>query len=506
MNRDIQKTLVYVAVALVLGGAALYARVDRSTTPPIFEDQGKKFFDDFDPNKCTSMEVIDYDPSTASILPFKVALKDGKWVIPSHHDYPADARQRLVSTATDVIGLTKDSFRSNLVQDQEACGVIDPLDVKATTLKGIGKRVTLKDVTDKVLADFIIGNPVKDHPDQRYVRVPGQKAIYGVNVKADLSTRFADWIETNLLKLDAARVRKVVIDHKSYEVDGRQLKIIPGDLITLDRKDANSTWTVSDTPPGKEPNTETLLAMTKALGDLKIAGIRPKPEGLAADLKQAPGEVLPSSDEAYISLVRKGFVPTKSGVFSSKGEVLVTTDEGILYTLRFGEILLATGNELSAGTEPSKSAKALEKAGGKPSDETSEGRYLFVTAAFDPALLPPPPPPTPDDQFPDDPFAYAEGETTKLPESPPAKAKSEKLKKERDDAIAEGNKRAKELSDRFAAWYYVTPGDSYKTIVLDRLNLIRDKTAKPANPRPGQGGFPPGFDPASLGQPFSPGN
>ena len=31
---------------------------------------------------------------------------------------------------------------------------------------------------------------------------PSLKRIYGVNVKADLSTRFADWIETNLLKLD----------------------------------------------------------------------------------------------------------------------------------------------------------------------------------------------------------------------------------------------------------------------------------------------------------------
>ena len=143
--------------------------------------------------------------------------KDGKWVIPSHYDYPADAKQRLVDTATGVIGLTKDSIRSDRVEDQEAFGVVDPLDPKSTSLKGIGKRVTLKDASDKVLADFIIGNEVKDHPDQRYVRVPGQKRIYGVNVKVDLSTRFADWIETNLLKLDAARVRKVVIDHKSFD-------------------------------------------------------------------------------------------------------------------------------------------------------------------------------------------------------------------------------------------------------------------------------------------------
>ncbi len=500
MNRDFQKTLVFVLIAFVMTGAALFARYDRSSGPEAFNDQGKKFFDDFDPNTCTSMEVIDYDPVTASVMPFKVAQKDGKWVIPSHSDYPADARQRLVDTATGVIGLTKDSIRSDRTEEHEILGVIDPLDIKSNTLKGIGKRVTLKDLTGKVLADFIIGNEVKDHPEQRYVRVPGQKRTYGVNVKVDLSTRFADWIETNLLNLDPTKVRKIVIDHKSFDLDSRQL--VPGEILTLERKDANSAWTVSDTPPGKEPNTETLLALSKALGDLKIAGIRPKPEGLTADLKQAPGEIQPTTREAMLSLVRKGFYPTNAGMLSSKGEVNVTTDEGIVYTLRFGEVLIASGNELSAGTEPSKSAKALEKAAGKSAEETSEGRYLFVTAAFNPALLPPPPPPTDDDKFPDDPFAYEPTEPRMLPQSPIAKAKAEQLQKERDEAIAAGQKRAKELSERFAAWYYVTPGESYKTIVLDRANLIRDKSAKPANPRPGPGGLPPGFDPASFGQPL----
>ncbi len=45
------------------------------------------------------------------------------------------------------------------------------------------------------------------------MRVPGQKRIYGVNVKADLSTRFADWIETNLLKVEASKIRRIVFDN-----------------------------------------------------------------------------------------------------------------------------------------------------------------------------------------------------------------------------------------------------------------------------------------------------
>ena len=176
MNHEMKKTLVFVVAALLMSGAAILGRVDRSIRPEAFNDQGQKFFDDFDPTTCTTLEVIDFDPETASASPFKVTYKNGKWVIPSHDNYPADAKQRLIDTATGVYGLIKDRIASDRVEDQEAFGVIDPLDPKLTGFKGIGKRVTLKDASDKVLADFIIGNEVKDHADQRYVRGPRAEA------------------------------------------------------------------------------------------------------------------------------------------------------------------------------------------------------------------------------------------------------------------------------------------------------------------------------------------
>ena len=72
-----------------------------------------------------------------------------------------------------------------------------------------------------------------------------------------------------------------------------------------------------------------------------------------------------------------------------------------------------------------------------------------------------------DDKFPDDPFVEEPEVWPIVAESPQAKAKAEKIEADRDKLVAEGQKRAKELSDRFAAWYYVTPGDSYRTIVQD---------------------------------------
>ena len=308
--------------------------------------------------------------------------KDGKWSIPSHYNYQADAKQRLVDTATGVIGLVKDSIRSDRAEDQEAFGVVDPLDTKASnSLKGIGKRITLKDASDKVLADFIIGKEVKDHPDQRYVRVPGQKRIYGVNVKVDLSTRFADWIETNLLKLDAARVRKVVIDQKEFDpTTGRE---VPGDVITLDRKDSSTPWTIEGMPEGKEPNTETLLALSNALGDLKIAGIRPKPEGLTADLKQAPGEVKPTT-QACLAGRWQGVLPhqDRPALQQGRGDRQDRRGGGLHPPIRRGRH--RHRRRTLRRVEPSKEAKDL----GKATNKGTKARPRAATSSSPPPSTP----------------------------------------------------------------------------------------------------------------------
>ena len=175
-----RKTIFFGGAAIVLLLLVLITS-PRSVTPEVFLDQGEAFFPEFtDPNQATSLEVIDYDEETGEALPFKVLFKDGKWSIPSHHDYPADGKDRLAKTAAGVIDIKKDDFRTNNVADHEACGVIDPLDETETSLEGRGTRVTLKAENDKVLADFIIGKEIPDRTGFRFVRVPEQKRVYMV--------------------------------------------------------------------------------------------------------------------------------------------------------------------------------------------------------------------------------------------------------------------------------------------------------------------------------------
>ena len=354
MNTDVRKTLVFVAVAVLLMGAAFVRLPDRTSRSTDFKDQGEEFFPNFkDPFACTDLEVVEYDPTTANPSPFKVMFKDGKWVIPSHNNYAADAKDRLAKTAASVTDLRKDTIRSDRPDDHEAMGVVDPLDTKGG-LKGIGKRVTLRDKSEKVLADFIIGKEIdatkskdSEKGGQRYVRMPGKNRVYGVNVKADLSTRFADWIETNLLKLDASHIRSIKFDN--YKVDPEQGRLLRGDVLTISRKDASAPWTLDkEIPVGQELNTEKITTLTSALGDLKIVGVRPKPEGLSRELKLATSnDVKPTTTSAARSLMSKGFYPTEGGqLLSNQGEVVVTTDEGGVYTLRFGEVYFGTGEDL----------------------------------------------------------------------------------------------------------------------------------------------------------------
>ena len=90
---ELLKTLTFVAVALLLTGAAFVSTRDHSQKSARFNDQGQPFFADFkDPLACTDLEVVSFDPSTATATRFRVMFKDKKWVIPSHYDYPADAQ------------------------------------------------------------------------------------------------------------------------------------------------------------------------------------------------------------------------------------------------------------------------------------------------------------------------------------------------------------------------------------------------------------------------------
>ena len=448
-----RKTLTYGAVAIGFLLLALFT-APREATPDAFLDQGEGFFPEFtDPNAATTLEVIEFDEATAAASPFKVTFQDGKWTIPSHHDYPADAKDRLAETAAGVIGIGKDDFRTSNVADHEACGVIDPLEETATTLKGRGKRVTIKGKNQQVLADLIIGKTPEGKGNLRFVRVPGQKRVYVSRMDIDISTKFEDWIEQDLLEVDKEDIDRIIL--KNYSIDELTGRIKQGGDVVLQKKE--DQWTANRMSSNQEVDRTKMDDLVRAVDELSIVGVRPKPEGLSRNL-QSSGEEVAISQNDILSLQSKGYYFTRDGsLVSNEGELQLLTQKGIRYTLRFGEIVYGTGEAITAGTDSS----------GDKESGPGENRYLFVTTSFLP------------DRFP----------KVRKPDSTEFlnKAKSEwtstdKKNKELNDRHEEWQKKVKEgrelserLNARFADWYYVISSDSFEKVHLKRKDLVKRK-------------------------------
>jgi hypothetical protein len=494
---DLKKTGVYVAVAVALLVTAVLAGLPSGKGPRDFDDQGQKFFTDFTlPEQATSLEVVEFDPATGDARPFNVALKDGRWVIPSHYDYPADAKDRLANTAAGVLDLTKDTIRSDRAEDHKDLGVLDPLDPKVLSYEGLGKRITLKDKGDRVLADLIVGKPVPGQAEQRFVRLPGQNRVYGAKLaNVDISTRFSDWIETNLLQIRPQAVKTITFYNDKVEIRGRRPELVRGEHITVERAETVGTpppgktpprWKLDDVPPGKEVNTSALDTLTSTLGDLRIVGVRPKPPGLSADLKSASGRIQ-QDDISFLSLADKGFYITDRGLFSSEGNVYTTTDDGLLYLLHFGKVTFARGEALSAGAKDPAKDVVTSEGEGTP-DGAVESRFLFVTVQFQPDVIPPPSPAPVAGELPLDLFAKSVTERASYEKTQAENVARDKANYEKK--LEDGKKKADELKARFAGWYYLVPGDAFRKIVLDRDSLTRDPALPTAPSPPRQGGFP----------------
>lgn len=446
---ELKLTKTLAGAALLLAIVAIVT-APRNVTPSAFLDQGEPFFPDFgDPNVATTLEVIEYDEETASARPFKVTNENGLWTIPSHHNYVADGEERLAQTAAGMITITKDDFRSDNVADHERLGVVDPLE-ETPTLRGRGKRVTIKGKNDKVLADLIIGNEVEGRENFHFVRVPGQKRVYAAKVDVEISTTFSDWIEKDLLQVERSKIARVIL--RDYSIDERTLRVDERDTITLEKEDG--TWTADNMRANQEVDTTKMNDLLRAIDELSIVGVRPKPEGIDARLS---GDTVSRAD--ILSLQSRGFYLSRDGeLFSNEGELQARTNEGVLYTLRFGEILYGSGEAVSAGAE------SVDDEGAGP----GENRYLFVTAEFDATALPEEPPEPANRDFEDK-------EESELTEEDEANQELAEAYDSWVEKMETGREKAQELTERFAPWYYVISAESFDTMDLDREDLVTVK-------------------------------
>jgi len=407
---SLQRTLIFVVAAIVSTGLAFTA--SEFTKPKKLAEHGefgKDFFPEFtDPSKASAIRVITFDEETAIAKDFTVVNKDG-WRIKSHNDYPADGKDQLAKAASSVISLKRGSLVTRRETDYERFGVIDPLDEKNTILKGRGTRITLLETGDTALADFIIGKKVEGSEDKRYVRKADEKNVYVIAMKFDVSTKFADWAETNLLKLNGTDLVKLRASQPKYN-DQEELEGV--EVVELDREKSADPWKLAGiNEAAEELKTEEINTMVTTLSDLRLVGVRPKPafKGqpvLNADLKiqlpkelaanpQIRGEVV---EFVQSNLREKGFFLGKDDagerqIVSREGELTSSTKDGIVYRLTFGSVFSGTEEEIETGSkeEPKEGEAAKKKSGKDKAENQKKSRYLFVRAEFDEKLLGEPP-------------------------------------------------------------------------------------------------------------------
>ena len=447
---DQQKTISFVGTAVV---TLLLAVATHHLTQPAestgFELVGTEFFEDFEGgSQAGSLEVLAIDPDSTNLKQFRVEEKDGVWTIPSHFGYPAEAADRLATTASSLIGLTRESLAGRLKTEHEKFGVLDPLGEDNLDPESTGKRVTIKDKSGEVLVDLIIGKEAAETKatDSQlafgqeaglrnfYVRRPDEPQTFKVALDLELSTRFSDWIRPDLLNLNGADVRQIDIDN--YELVeqadplGRVTSLYKtqGDQMKFSRDTGFGPWTMEglDVDTNNLDSTKINSAVTK-LDNLKIVGVRKKMtykdqqllsanfeineiEELEKDRRlkvQVFGQFQQELSDYGFNLTPVAQNSNELTIVSNTGQISAGTSEGVLYTLQFGNPVSGDEDEIEIGISPSKSdessaanddeesqgeseAATDSTDGDKASDGAEEdvkNRYLMIRVSFEESLL-----------------------------------------------------------------------------------------------------------------------
>jgi hypothetical protein len=547
--KETGRTLSFVGVALVSAAVAWYVNAGaKPAEAEAFAKVGTEFYPDFtDPLKAGSLEITSYDKTAKETQSFEVEFQRGLWRIPSHHGYPADAKDRLENAATSLIGITRQALVGRRSNAHERFGVIAPpetssaVELDSESLDGVGQRMTLKDKSGNVLADYILGKRVAGQPNLYFVRKPDEDETYHAEIDLDVSTKFGDWVEKDLLKLNRENLLSMEfssIDELRQVItpSGRPL-VIPVKQTAIVHRPETGTgtkWLIDDLNEAKEQvNTSEIGTIQTGLDSLELNGVRPKLKGLTPELTVDEGQFPKNQNpgdyfrDLQRELGARGFLlappieeteQEKFVLFGKGGELTAKTNEGLAYHMHFGNAFSGTEHDIEVGKtevadeegneadDPEKSEDSTDK------PKTTLNRYLFIRVELDESLLgkapvKPEEPEKPEGLKESDP-APAKPDENK--EKTPEELQQEQLKRDYESKLTlyknqlvayeednkvyqkklkDGKAKAAELNNRFGEWYYVIPATSYENLTFTRADVVEEKkTEEPDSPAAGTPG------------------
>jgi len=403
------KTGIFWLIAVVMMSIAAFVAWPNAATDVENPFQpGAPLLDTFtDPLAAASLKIVTFNEEQGQLGSFEVRKdpESGMWTIPSRGGYPADALEQMREAANALVGLKILDIQTSNAEDHDDLGVEEPkMEDLEVGDEGVGRLVTFKNDQQETLASLIIGDPLKDDPQKRYVRIPGQDPVYVVKLDdSPLTTRFQDWIEEDLLQLSSIDIQEMEIKDYSTafnaatEGGGGQISLTRNytavvemegtewelkSLIEFDPTNPLADPTPVEVGPDKTLNRLKLDQIKNALDDLRIVNVVRKPDGMSATLRA--NQDLLSDKDAITSLAQRGFYPVPSGpngeteILSANGELSVVLGEGVKYVMRFGNIAGVTNSEDTSGDPASAEVEA------------GVNRYLLVTTVVDESKFPPP--------------------------------------------------------------------------------------------------------------------
>ena len=444
--------------------------------PPARNDaddlRGEPLFPRFaDSLAAASVEIVNRD-AEGRTRRVHLVRADGRWLLESHFDYPADAPARLAAVITGLMRLTVLDSAGENVADHESLGALDPDEAAPTAAaRSVGTRVTIKDSAGKALLALIVGSEVRGRPELRHVRRAGQIPAYIVKADAgQLSTRLADWIDDDLLGLKSWDIQRIEIEDYAIERQGGSLALDARSRMTLLFDDAGKPpwrladcqvmaagqWQAKPLAANEGLRLAALDDLKGALCDLRILDVARKPPKLAKDFEA--GEAIVVNQEIVDSLTSRGFYPTKMDkevkLYAQQGEIRVLMKDGMRFLLRIGD------SDAPAPEDHKTRTPRVLAPVAKPN------RWLLATADFDPAAIPPPRlEPLP---------AGGLVPSGDLQDRARIEKDNQRKQAEHQEQVAAGGRRAKQLNARFADWYYLVSDE-----LCGKLRVGREQAVGP---------------------------
>lgn len=315
----------------------------------------QNLFETYETNDVRSISITEFSDDSNRIEQFRLRRKGERWVIPSAGDFTATRIARIGEVAKSLLDRTVLSLATEDEQGHVEYGVVDPTESgNSPNRSSLGMRVDLLDRNKGDIANLIIGKEVpggNDGVPRYYVRIPGQPAVYELEVpKQIFKTRFEDWVDPNLMELpppgsSEISVSKINVDQYrldpekiaaakrqsmyrcEFDIDQSKLKKLSFEAFE-DGQYKDKELTQSQ----QQEAVSTLIS----LGKIRYIDVVGKPKSAAKVLRK-PASV--SDPKSLKSLQQFGFRIGDGGEFeAANGEVAATTTDGVRIRLLLGSL------------------------------------------------------------------------------------------------------------------------------------------------------------------------